>query len=932
MLRQSSRTQATYQIPVVVHVIHNGEAIGSGTNIPDAQILSQISVLNKDYNRLNADAGNTPAEFQSVAGAFNVEFVLAKQDHEGLATNGIVRVQGTKSSWTMNDNYQLKSFSYWPAEDYLNIWVCRLTDFLGYSQFPVSALPGLENSSTNRLTDGVVIAYNAFGSSDDGNFVLQNVYNKGRTTTHEVGHFFGLNHIWGDDDGACTGSDYVDDTPNQSGSTGGCPTHPRTTCEVTSMFQNFLDYTNDACMNLFTQGQVSRMEIVIENSPRRASLTTSHGLNEPAPIANDLGIKQIIRPSTGECTAAFPPAIEVRNYGSNAITTARIRLRKDGVISETKDITFSPALAPLESSTVSFSNVSFASGTHNVATEILLTNGVADGRTSDNTMSQTFFVPQTIAVPFTETFASMPATWNIVNPDEDITWALFNTSTANGNAARIAFFDYEDHVGEIDAIVSPSFDLSAAPAALLKFDVAYAQYGSSADALKVVLLSDCSSNLDEGTIVYNKSGSALATAPATSAPFLPSASEWRTETVDLSPYIGQSNLQLAFVAVNDWGNNLYLDNIGLTTSPIADVIASGILLPGPVVCDNQVEPVVRVFNAGTLINQLTITTTVNGDVYTQTMNDLNVPGNTSADITLDAIQLSTGPNIISVVLSQPNGVPDFFPTNNEVEYLTILDDTQESLPTRQRFDNNSVGNWITTNPTGGLNWESVLINNDPAIYANGFGSTAGDQTWLVSPVFDFTGIDDGLLRYDHSYASRMGASDVLYILASRDCGLTYTDTLHRAGSGSLARGRTSESAWKPSADTDWTRKNSVSLASLADVTEARIAFVFKSGEGNNLYIDNIEFFLSSNPIAITGGMEIYPTVPVDEPVRVTFDLPEKVPVRLDVIDNTGRVLTTYRLDNVLNQTYTLDVTHTAGLYYVRAATPTNVYVGRFIIR
>src|SRR5690606_26343498 len=113
--------QGPYQVPVVVHVIHNGEPVGVGANIPDAQILSQLQVLNEDFKRLNADASETPAMFAPVAGSLDIEFVMAKQDPEGLATNGIVRVQGTKSSYSLEDNYLLKSESYWPAEDYINI-------------------------------------------------------------------------------------------------------------------------------------------------------------------------------------------------------------------------------------------------------------------------------------------------------------------------------------------------------------------------------------------------------------------------------------------------------------------------------------------------------------------------------------------------------------------------------------------------------------------------------------------------------------------------------------------------------------------------------------------------------------------------------------------------------------------------------------------
>src|SRR5688572_8670220 len=119
--RQNLRTQATFDIPVVVHVIHNGEAVGSGLNISDAQILSQIAVLNEDYRRLNDDQVNTPPEFAGVASGVDVEFVMAMQDPEGLPTNGIVRVRGSKTGWNVENSPEFKSQSYWPAEDYLNI-------------------------------------------------------------------------------------------------------------------------------------------------------------------------------------------------------------------------------------------------------------------------------------------------------------------------------------------------------------------------------------------------------------------------------------------------------------------------------------------------------------------------------------------------------------------------------------------------------------------------------------------------------------------------------------------------------------------------------------------------------------------------------------------------------------------------------------------
>ncbi len=250
-------------IPVVVHVLYKTTA----QNISNNKIFDQISTLNKDYAYLNADTVNTPAAFRPAAANTNIQFCLAQQDPNGDPTTGIIRKSVTANGFDPinNDNVKYSALGgddAWDRNNYLNIWVCNFTgasaQIIGISQFPGGA----------AATDGVVLLYGTVGGETYHGTTAY--YNLGRTATHEIGHWLNLRHIWGDDGGACNGSDYVTDTPNQASENYSCVTFPHVSCNNGpngDMFNNYMDYGDDNCLNMFTAGQGTRMTATL-NGPR----------------------------------------------------------------------------------------------------------------------------------------------------------------------------------------------------------------------------------------------------------------------------------------------------------------------------------------------------------------------------------------------------------------------------------------------------------------------------------------------------------------------------------------------------------------------------------------------------------------------------------------------------------------------------------------
>jgi len=283
-------------IPIIVHIIHNGEPVGSGMNLSQAQVQSQIQVLNEDFRKMIG----TPGYNTHPAGAdIEIEFCLSPVDENGVAMTepGIHRYDGNKAFWTMAEVEQLKPLTIWNPNLFYNVWTVKFggtsSSLLGYAQFPdQSGLGGLNTIGGPASTDGVVIQYTSFGSG----FPIQSPpYNKGRTLSHETGHWLGLRHIWGD--GVC-GNDFVSDTPTVQNESRGCPTS-KLACDgsTPAMVQNYMDYSDDACMNIFTNGQKTRMQAVMALSPRRKTLIEAN-LCSPivadVPTANFTSDKQLV--------------------------------------------------------------------------------------------------------------------------------------------------------------------------------------------------------------------------------------------------------------------------------------------------------------------------------------------------------------------------------------------------------------------------------------------------------------------------------------------------------------------------------------------------------------------------------------------------------------------------------------------------------------
>jgi PKD repeat protein len=527
-LDKSSHTHKI--IPVVVHVVH----LGGSENISDAQIQSQIDVLNEDFGKLPG----TPGDGNGVD--TEVRFCLAKKGPNGNCTNGIVRINSSLTNHKTYDRPLLKELSFWDNERYLNIYIVKTItgNVAGYSSFPGG--PADE--------DGVVVLHNVFGTIGTASSSM------GRTGTHELGHWIGLFHTFNGGCGTdvCLDGDNVCDTPPVNTANYNCPTGVNTCAndnpDLPDLIANYMDYTSDACKNMLTQGQKDRLQSVLVNI--RSAIWTDTNL-----VFTGCDTNYVAPPTCG----AVANLVTLTNDICIGNDVSFVDVSLNNATSWTWYFPGgNPTTSNAQNPTVNYPGL----GSYDVKLV------VSDGSISDSITKPDYITVSNPGVgdpiPYSESFESgFPNNGlSIMNADGLGTWGLDSAASVHGNYS-IKIDNYNNPCcGSIDEIIFPYFDLSSlGTTPYMKFVWAYAKSDDLySDELIVQLSSDCGNTWSQ---VYYRTGNALATGPTQTTPFIPTASQWKNAVINLTQYSSKQYVLLKIVNVPDGGNNLYIDNINI---------------------------------------------------------------------------------------------------------------------------------------------------------------------------------------------------------------------------------------------------------------------------------------------------------------------------------------------------------------------------------
>jgi hypothetical protein len=872
-------------IPVVVHVVLSNPYL-----VSNADVQAQVDRLNLDFSGLNADSTNATG-FYSVRGRSNIRFCLARRTPAGLLTNGIERRASSAGSNADEEVDPIKrtaqgGLDAWDTDRYLNLWIGRDITGQGVLGYADNLGPGTSQD------DGVFLNVEAFGSASC--YVVA-PYNLGRTATHEVGHYLGLNHIWGptgnnncdDDDfqqlpattncslpnglynpeGQANGASDIGDTPNQGTATFGCPSRVVTDgCSQAVqgvMFQNFMDYTNDACMTLFSAKQIQRMEWVLANC--RLGLVTSTGCQPPAnapqldaalfaPVNPGgfefTGCKPVYYPDRLSCPGMLTPKFRIENRGLSAITSLTVGYSYDGGPAITQ--TLSVAIPSGGFHVVSFAPISATAGSHSLRFFTANPNGTADEVTSNDSYTKTFVVMGETLPPLTEAFelATPLLHWAIDNPDFDFTWDR-TTPGRNGSAGKLSIDNYRnDGYRNRDDLRSSTITVDPSAAYTLSFDLAHKNYPDPdyTDTLAVFVSRDCGQTFSR---VYYKGGASLATAGTSSDDYNePAAGDWRTEHINLtSGMLAGGKILIVFRNTSGYGNQVHIDNIQLVKVGARDLRLTNIVSPGASACTTTIAPSVTLENLGLeAVTAFSVGYRVdNGPVQQQGFTQNIAPG-AMATVSLPQGTATTGAHTITAFSFDPasaSGSGDLRLSNDTLQKsFTVLN--LQQTPAVEGFETAyPPQGWTIMNPDNNATWvrrSPGRASSYSAFIDNYNNNLIGESDDLQTPFFDVANADSVIVTFDvaHKFFPGLyGASnDRLTVLTTTNCGNSYTAVYSKSGTVLATAGSTEDEYLFPD-PTDW--RNERLVLGAPAITTGHLALTFRSTNnfGNNVFIDNI---------------------------------------------------------------------------------------------
>lgn len=534
---EAERAGGARIIPTVFHIVHQG----GSENISMEQIEDQMRILNEDYRRLNADASNTRAEFIPVAADSEVEFRLAKLDPQGDCTDGVVRVW---SNLTYNATDAVKATSYWNSNKYFNVWVVATIDndgepgtVLGYAQFP---------GFGGATTDGVVVRADYIGSIG----TAQSTGNVGRVLTHEAGHWLGLSHTF---QGGCTGGfpfgEGVDDTSPTAEPNFGCPI-TRNSCnndnpDLLDQVENYMDYSNGSCQNMFSEGQKDVMDAVLGSS--RSQIHSGGNLTSTGVLLGETPCQPYAHFYAEERLVCTGQPIQFTDGSFNG-TVAVYDWQFSGA---------TPSSSSDQNPTVSYDSP----GTYSVTLNVQNAQGTDSHSETDyvHVISSTAEIPGWLSF---EGFEETEEDYIILSDEAGNTWQETATAFTGNFGIRINNFS-GNPLDSKDEFLLPSVDMTQMNDPKIHFRLSHKQRSGKSDNLRIYASRNCG---DSWTLRYNKSGAALATVNGTQgSPFTPSSnSDWEQVDVSMSGYANDEHVLVKFRNTSGEGNNIYIDDIQIS--------------------------------------------------------------------------------------------------------------------------------------------------------------------------------------------------------------------------------------------------------------------------------------------------------------------------------------------------------------------------------